>query len=194
MAQSAPNLVLLDVGLPDGDGFELARELRVRAPRAAIIFLTAQANPEDRVRGLELGADHCAQALPLPRAAAARAELPEARPEPGRARGRAARGAGGHRPRARRLRALRRRGRGPLAAAARAEECAVLRLLASRVGKAVSRDGSWTWPGRRTSSPTSRTVDNFIVRLRSHRSRSRQPGAHPHRCTARVPPARWRAR
>ena len=51
------SLALLDVGLPDGNGFELARELRAAVPQAAIIFLTAHANPEERVRGLELGAD-----------------------------------------------------------------------------------------------------------------------------------------
>jgi DNA-binding response OmpR family regulator len=48
---------LLDVGLPDGSGFELAAELRGAVPQSAIIFLTAHGNPEDRVRGLELGAD-----------------------------------------------------------------------------------------------------------------------------------------
>src|ERR1700689_4693372 len=45
------------LGLPDGNGFALGRELRAQAPQAAIIFLTAHGNPEDRVRGLELGAD-----------------------------------------------------------------------------------------------------------------------------------------
>src|SRR5579883_3012580 len=50
-------LALVDVGLPDGNGFELARLLRERSPATAIIFLTAHAGPEDRIRGLELGAD-----------------------------------------------------------------------------------------------------------------------------------------
>ncbi|HEY7929716.1 MAG TPA: response regulator transcription factor, partial [Steroidobacteraceae bacterium] len=51
------DLALVDVGLPDGSGFELARTLRERSPATAIIFLTAHASAEDRVRGLELGAD-----------------------------------------------------------------------------------------------------------------------------------------
>src|ERR1019366_349741 len=43
-------LAVLDVGLPDGSGFELARLLRERAPATAIVFLTAHANAEDRIR------------------------------------------------------------------------------------------------------------------------------------------------
>src|SRR5438132_994298 len=51
------DLALLDVGLPDGLGFDLAEAIRSREPTTAIIFLTAFGNPEDRVRGLELGAE-----------------------------------------------------------------------------------------------------------------------------------------
>src|SRR6185437_1683682 len=57
IADGAFQLALVDVGLPDGNGFELARAIRERAPATAIIFLTAHASPEDRIRGLELGAD-----------------------------------------------------------------------------------------------------------------------------------------
>jgi two-component system alkaline phosphatase synthesis response regulator PhoP len=51
------HLALMDVGLPDGSGFDVAEFLRKMQPAAAIIFLTAFGNPEDRVRGLELGAE-----------------------------------------------------------------------------------------------------------------------------------------
>src|SRR4051812_2907397 len=51
------DLALLDVGLPDGSGFEVAQFLRERQPAAAVIFLTAFGNAEDRIRGLELGAE-----------------------------------------------------------------------------------------------------------------------------------------
>src|SRR5437773_1796925 len=51
------DLALLDVGLPDGNGFDIATEIRKKSPTTAIIFLTAFSNPEDRVRGLELGAE-----------------------------------------------------------------------------------------------------------------------------------------
>jgi len=46
------------------------------------------------------------------------------------------------------------------------KECAVLRLLASRAGKAVSRDEILDRAWSADEFPTSRTVDNFIVRLR----------------------------
>ncbi len=46
------------------------------------------------------------------------------------------------------------------------KECAVLRLLAERVGKAVSRDEILDRAWSADEFPTSRTVDNFIVRLR----------------------------
>jgi DNA-binding response OmpR family regulator len=51
-----PDLVLLDVMLPDGSGFDVARELR-RDSRVPIIMLTARGEEADRVAGLELGAD-----------------------------------------------------------------------------------------------------------------------------------------
>ncbi|HEX7297714.1 MAG TPA: response regulator transcription factor, partial [Solirubrobacteraceae bacterium] len=52
-----PDLVLLDVMLPDGSGFELLRELRSDGRRVPVIMLTARGDEADRVLGLELGAD-----------------------------------------------------------------------------------------------------------------------------------------
>ena len=53
---SAPDLILLDVMLPDGDGFLFAKQLKSRAD-IPIIFLTARDQESDRITGLELGAD-----------------------------------------------------------------------------------------------------------------------------------------
>lgn len=50
------DLLVLDVGLPDINGFELCRELR-RQSELPVIFLTARADEIDRVVGLEIGAD-----------------------------------------------------------------------------------------------------------------------------------------
>jgi two-component system, OmpR family, catabolic regulation response regulator CreB len=50
-------LAILDVGLPDGSGLDLCRELRRSAPALPIILLTARGEEIDRVLGLELGAD-----------------------------------------------------------------------------------------------------------------------------------------
>ena len=51
-----PDLVLLDLNLPDGDGRDVARELRRRGD-VPILMLTARGSEMDRVVGLELGAD-----------------------------------------------------------------------------------------------------------------------------------------
>jgi DNA-binding response OmpR family regulator len=55
-AAAAPDLVVLDLGLPDVPGETVARELRATAA-TPILMLTAKSSEEDRVRGLELGAD-----------------------------------------------------------------------------------------------------------------------------------------
>lgn len=52
-----PDVILLDIMLPDIDGHEVLRRLSASGNRAPILFLTARDAPEDRVRGLTLGAD-----------------------------------------------------------------------------------------------------------------------------------------
>ena len=160
-----PQLVLLDVGLPDGNGFDLAVELRAAVPQSALIFLTAHGNPDDRVRGLELGADdyltkpfHFRELLLRIQNCLKRAQdLAEL---PGEMRGVVRIG---------RARVDFERFSAEADGTTHAlthKECAVLRLLASRVGKAVSRDEILDRAWSADEFPTSRTVDNFIVRLR----------------------------
>ncbi len=50
-------LVLLDLGLPDGDGFHLLREHRARRGALPIIIISARDNLDARIKGLDLGAD-----------------------------------------------------------------------------------------------------------------------------------------
>jgi two-component system, OmpR family, catabolic regulation response regulator CreB len=50
------DLLILDVGLPDGNGFDFCRELR-KTKALPVIFLTARSDEIDRVVGLEIGAD-----------------------------------------------------------------------------------------------------------------------------------------
>jgi DNA-binding response OmpR family regulator len=55
-ASGSPDIVVLDLGLPDIPGETVARELRAGGP-VPVLMLTAKSSEEDRIRGLELGAD-----------------------------------------------------------------------------------------------------------------------------------------
>jgi len=52
-----PDLIVLDVMLPDLDGFEVCRRLRAEGSKVPVVFLTAKDGTEDKVRGLTLGGD-----------------------------------------------------------------------------------------------------------------------------------------
>ncbi|MBI5608017.1 MAG: two-component system response regulator CreB [Deltaproteobacteria bacterium] len=56
LAERDFDLAILDVGLPDGSGFELCKEIR-KTSEIPLMFLTARASEIDRVVGLEIGAD-----------------------------------------------------------------------------------------------------------------------------------------
>ncbi|CAN7570694.1 response regulator transcription factor [Neorhizobium sp. LjRoot104] len=51
------DLVILDLNLPEMDGLDVLRAMRARANKAAVMILTARGTPEERVKGLDLGAD-----------------------------------------------------------------------------------------------------------------------------------------
>jgi len=55
--QEAYALIILDVGLPDVSGFDVLRAVRRRGGRTPVLLLTARDTVEDRVTGLDLGAD-----------------------------------------------------------------------------------------------------------------------------------------
>jgi two-component system, OmpR family, response regulator len=57
VATGSPDLVVLDVMLPDLDGFDVVKRLRSGGDRTPVLFLTARDATEDRVRGLTLGGD-----------------------------------------------------------------------------------------------------------------------------------------
>jgi DNA-binding response OmpR family regulator len=57
IVSAAYDIVLLDLRLPDGDGFEIIRSMRRRQNSTPIIVLTARDRLADRVEGLNLGAD-----------------------------------------------------------------------------------------------------------------------------------------
>jgi two-component system, chemotaxis family, CheB/CheR fusion protein len=53
-----PDLILLDIGLPSIDGYELARRIRGAGCTACLVAVTGYGRPEDRRRALEAGFDH----------------------------------------------------------------------------------------------------------------------------------------
>lgn len=57
LSTSEPDLVVLDVMLPDGSGLDICRGLQERRPRMPVILLTALKEDVDRIVGLEIGAD-----------------------------------------------------------------------------------------------------------------------------------------
>ena len=58
LADAEPfSLVILDIGLPDISGFEVLKRLRARGCKTPILVLTARDHVDDRVKGLDLGAD-----------------------------------------------------------------------------------------------------------------------------------------
>ena len=63
MLDDAVDLILLDVMLPDGSGYDFCRSVRDRGIQIPIIFLTAMSEEVNIVQGLELGADDFAQSF-----------------------------------------------------------------------------------------------------------------------------------
>ena len=60
------DLIVLDVNLPDGNGFDFCREVKERWPDTAVIFLTANDMESDMLKGYELGAeDYVTKPFPM---------------------------------------------------------------------------------------------------------------------------------
>ncbi|HEY3856647.1 MAG TPA: response regulator transcription factor [Verrucomicrobiae bacterium] len=157
-----PDLILLDIMLPKLDGFALCAELRRLANAVPVLMLTAKGQIEDRVTGLDAGADDylvkpfsTEELLARVRALLRRAERKSRTPlklklddvEIDLARQVAT--------------------RGKRQVHLTAKEFAMLRLMAEAEGEPVTRqrflDVVWGY----TAFPTTRTVDNHIASLRA---------------------------
>jgi DNA-binding response OmpR family regulator len=159
LASFGPDLLLLDLMLPGGDGLEICRELARRPRKPPVIIVSARGRKEDKVLGLDLGADdYVSKPFDLDELLARiRAVLRRGEP-----------------PRVERLtlgeveidfvaRTATRAGR-PLAFSHR--EFEILQYLAARAGKLVTRDEllQAVWGYR--EAPLTRAVDIAIARLR----------------------------
>ncbi|WP_309642724.1 response regulator transcription factor [Flavobacterium sp.] len=57
MEVNSYDVMLLDLGLPDGDGFEVLKSVRKQQSKVAVIVITARGELDDKIEGLQLGAD-----------------------------------------------------------------------------------------------------------------------------------------
>ncbi|ARN20258.1 response regulator transcription factor [Piscinibacter gummiphilus] len=84
VATQRPDAVLLDVMLPDANGYDLCRRWRAAHPSLGLIMFTARGDPLDRVLGLEIGADDYLAKPFEPRELVARVRALLRRQAPGR--------------------------------------------------------------------------------------------------------------
>ena len=157
-----PDLILLDIMMPKLDGYEVCAELRRLANPVPILMLTAKGQIEDRVTGLDAGADDylvkpfsTEELLARVRALLRRIQKP------------------GHAPAKLKLgdveidlaRQTATRGRKPIHLTAK--EFAMLRLMAESPGEPVTRERFLDVVWGYAAFPTTRTVDNHIASLRA---------------------------
>jgi DNA-binding response OmpR family regulator len=160
--EDKPDLVLLDVMMPRLDGFAVCREIRRRLVTLPMIIITAKGQVDDRVSGLDAGADDylvkpfsSRELLARVRAALRRADRAQTSVE--------------------RVRLgdveidfeMQQCRRGATQVHLSAKEFRILRLLAERQGSPVTREDFLEIVWGYNAYPTTRTVDNQILSLRN---------------------------
>ena len=158
---SRPDCIILDLMLPDVNGYQVCEEVRRLDPLVPIIMLTARAQEADKVRGLSVGADDYVtkpfsvnELVARIRAIFRRAALTPGVPEVFKI-GDAEVNLGTHQVR-----------RGREVEALSFYEVELLRLLNAKAGAPVSREEILAKVWGLDANPTNRTVDNFVVKLR----------------------------
>ena len=164
LEKSSFHLALLDVNLPDGSGFDVGKIIRDRFAGTAVMFLTAAGTPDDRIHGLELGAEdyivkpfHFKELLLRIQNVLKRIQFVSAvgSNDPEVSIGRA-------RVRFHQYELMIKNEKHHLSH----KECALLKLLYEKRGQVVSRDEILNLIWSEDEYPTPRTIDNFILRLR----------------------------
>jgi two-component system alkaline phosphatase synthesis response regulator PhoP len=157
-----PAIVILDIGLPDGSGIELAREFRKERKDCVLLFCTALNDPYLRVEGLELGAeDYITKPFELKELTLRLDRILRSRQFTL------------HNPDEMRFGKLIfwpkrfeiQDGSGEVSSLGQ-KECAILELFLERKNEVVSRDEMIESIWGENSFPTNRTIDNYIVKLR----------------------------
>lgn len=159
---SAPGVILMDIGLPDGNGLDLAREFRKLRKDFVFLFLSAMNDPETKVEGLEIGADDYITKpfalkeliLRLNRILSSQSEINKLPEEIA------------HGP----LKIWFKRyevqdAMGSVITLSQ-KECAILELLYTKKNSAVDREEIIEKIWGEDKFPSNRTVDNYIVKLR----------------------------
>ena len=160
----APNLVVLDVMLPQLNGYDLCERMRNSGDTTPVLFLSAKGQAEDRVKGLSVGGDdYLAKPFHLPefllrvQNILKRQGWEQIRPSDARFN------FGGHSVDFRSWTAHLVKGtQEPLGE----RELGIFKLLSSRSNEVVSRDDILDEVWGDDAFPSSRTVDNFVMRLR----------------------------
>lgn len=164
LSQQSFLLALLDVNLPDGSGFDVGKLIRDRFPSTAVVFLTAANTSDDRIHGLELGAEdyiakpfHFKELLLRVQNVLKRIHFvgdspsSESSVEIGKASVRFQQYELTSENQTHHL---------------SHKECALLKLLFEKRGQVVSRDEILDLVWSEDEYPTPRTIDNFILKLR----------------------------
>jgi len=157
------SMALLDVQLPDGSGFDLGRIIRQDHPQIVMVFLTAAGTTEDRIHGLELGAEdyvvkpfNFKELLLRIKNASKRLVFIQNSDQIGELKlGRAT-------IRFKQYEIVTDGHKYKLSH----KECALLKLLYEKRGEVVSRDDILNVVWSEDEYPTPRTIDNFILKLR----------------------------
>lgn len=158
----SPGVILMDIGLPDGNGLDLAREFRKVRKDFVLLFLSALNDPETKVEGLEIGADDYITKpfalkeliLRLNRILSSQSEISKLPEEIN------------HGP----LKIWFKRyevqdAQGDILSLSQ-KECAILELLYTKKNEAVDREEIIEKIWGEDKFPSNRTVDNYIVKLR----------------------------
>jgi two-component system, OmpR family, alkaline phosphatase synthesis response regulator PhoP len=158
----SPAIVILDIGLPDGDGITLAKEFRSKRKDCVLLFCTALNDPTLRVEGLELGAeDYVTKPFELKELTLRLDRILKSRQ------------ISLHHPDEYRFGKLifwpkrfELQDASGIISPLGQKECAILELLIERKNEVVARDEMIETIWGENSFPTNRTIDNYIVKLR----------------------------